>query len=369
LFEIFPHFAFLFFPLLLSQTPEILDMDRMRFKLVHGLLLGGALLLSSAAFSQENQLAEPSTLSQPAVETNTNSQEILRSYLQIQEQLHTALLTIEQNRQQTDEAGRRNVETISARLKLIEQALTAQREREAESAAKSQRLVLIIAAVFGGLGLLAMVATAWFQLRAMNRLAQFTSAGGNMLGHHPMGSLGSGEGAVTSVSAMPLPNANLLGAIERLEKRFLELQSATRASLPTHTVTQTNGEPRVSEVSGAGANEGAERVSLLIGKGQALLNMDQIEDALKCFNEALEADPTNADALVKKGTALERHKKLEEAIDCYDRAIASNNGMTLAYLCKGGVYNQLERFSEALECYEQALRTQQKGSETPMAVA
>ena len=43
--------------------------------------------------------------------------------------------------------------------------------------------------------------------------------------------------------------------------------------------------------------------------------------------------------------------------------------MTLAYLCKGGVYNQLERFSEALECYEQALRTQQKPSETPMAVA
>ena len=343
-------------------------MDWLRMRFVNGLILGAAIVLSSPAFGQESQPAEPSTTPEPVVETNTNSQEILRSYLQIQEQLHTALLAIEQNRQQTDEAGRRNVETISARLKLIEQALTAQREREAEAAEKSQRLVLMIAAIFGGLGLLAMAATAWFQLRAMNRLAQFTSAGGTMLGHHPMGSLGSGE-PVTSVSAVPLPNANLLGAIERLEKRFLELQSATRASLPTHTVTQTNGEPRVSEVSGAAASEGAERISLLIGKGQALLNMDQVENALACFNEALEVDPANPEALVKKGTALERSKKLEEAIDCYDRAIAANNGMTLAYLCKGGVYNQLERFSEALECYEQALRTQQKAAATPMAMA
>ena len=188
-----------------------------------------------------------------------------------------------------------------------------------------------------------------------------------MLGHHPpLGSLGSGETPVTNVSPVALPNSNLLGAIERLEKRFLELQNATRASLPTHTVTHTNGEPAVSEVSGPSSNEAAERVSLLIGKGQALMNMDQVENALDCFDQALELDPANAEALVKRGTALERQKKLEEAIECYDRAIAVNRGMTLAYLCKGGVYNQLERFSEALECYEQALRTQQKTSATPI---
>lgn len=345
-------------------------MDCMRLKYVNGLFLSVALLLSfPASGAQDPEDAEGVITSSPSVETSTNSQEILRAYLQIQEQLHSALLAIEQNRQQTDDAGRRNVETLSARLKLIEQALTAQREREGEAAEKNQRLILLIAGAFGGLGLLAMVATAWFQLRAMNRLAQITSAGGPMLGHHPVGSLGSGEPAMTTVTAVPLGNANLLGAIERLEKRFLELQSATRASLPTHTVTQTNGEPCVSEVSGANATEAAERVSLLIGKGQALLNMDQVDNALNCFNEALEVDPGNAEALVKKGTAFERQKKLEEAIDCYDRAIEANRGMTLAYLCKGGVYNQLERFSEALECYEQALRTQQKSTATPMAVA
>lgn len=363
-------------------------MDRMRLKKLHGLFLGGALLMNLSAFPADipqipgetpvpagtltnaTAIAESNAIA--AAEAKARSEEILRSYLQIQEQLHSAMLALEQNRNQADDAARRNVETISARLKLIEQALTAEREREAEAADKSQRLVLLVAGIFGGMGLLAMVITAWFQLRAMNRLAQMTAAGGTMLGHHPIGSLGSGE--VTNISALPVTNANsnLLGAIERLEKRFLELQSATRASLPTHTVTHTNGEPGVTEFSDGsegGSGQPVERVSLLLGKGQALLNMEQMDEALKCLNEALEIDPDNAEALVKKGTALERQKKLEEAIDCYDRAIAANSGMTLAYLCKGGVYNQLERFSEALECYEQALRSQQKTPAAPASVA
>ena len=332
-----------------------------------GLVVGSALMLSSATLQAQAQdtpqdLSVPEPVTQPVaanVESNAPSEEILRSYLKIQEQLHSALLAIEENKSQADEAARRNVETISARLKLIEQALTAQREREAETAEKSHRMVLIIAGVFGGLGLLAMAVTAWFQLRAMNRLAQMT-ANGAMLGHHPIGSLGSGE--VTNISAVPVnnANANLLGAIERLEKRFLEIQSATRASLPTHTVTHTNGESPVGDFSESSNGAGADRVSLLLGKAQALLNMDHVEEALKCLDEVLETDESNADALVKKGTIFERQKKLEEAVDCYDRAIAADSGMTLAYLCKGGVYNQLERFSEALECYEQALRSQQK---------
>jgi tetratricopeptide (TPR) repeat protein len=366
-----------------------LVMDRMRLKKIHGLFLASALVINFSAFAADipQSPGETPVPAAPSPEATSNaesnatanaeakarSEEILRSYLQIQEQLHSAMLAIEQNRNQADDAARRNVETISTRLKLIEQALTAEREREAVVADKSQRLVLLVAGIFGGMGLLAMVITAWFQLRAMNRLAQMSAAGGPMLGHHPIGSLGSGE--VTNISALPVTNANsnLLGAIERLEKRFLELQNATRASLPTHTVTHTNGEPSVTEFSdgseGGGTGENADRLSLLLGKSQALLNMDQLDEALKSLNEALEIEPDNAEALVKKGTALERQKKLEEAIDCYDRAIAANSGMTLAYLCKGGVYNQLERFSEALECYEQALRTQQKTSTAPAAVA
>ncbi len=91
-----------------------------------------------------------------------------------------------------------------------------------------------------------------------------------------------------------------------------------------------------------------------------MLNMDNAEGALACFDEILALDANHTEALVKKGSALERLRKLNEAIECYDKAIAADASMTIAWLYKGGLFNRMERFSEALECYEQALRTQEK---------
>jgi tetratricopeptide (TPR) repeat protein len=108
------------------------------------------------------------------------------------------------------------------------------------------------------------------------------------------------------------------------------------------------------------AAEEAERVSLLLGKGQSMLNLDDAQAAAECFEQALRIDPSNAEAWVRKGTALERLQQLNEAVECYDRAIASDGSLTIAYLHKGGLFNRMERYNEALECYEKALRTQEK---------
>ena len=75
---------------------------------------------------------------------------------------------------------------------------------------------------------------------------------------------------------------------------------------------------------------------------------------------ALGLDATNVEALVKKGGALEKLGRADEAIVCYDRAIELNSSATIAYLQKGGLFNRLARYDEALQCYEQALRTQEK---------
>jgi hypothetical protein len=72
----------------------------------------------------------------PTVAADTNSEAILRSYLQLQEQLHAALLAIEQTKEQADEAARKNAEMISAKLTLLEQALTVQQERDSDALKK-----------------------------------------------------------------------------------------------------------------------------------------------------------------------------------------------------------------------------------------
>jgi len=336
------------------------------------LLFFGLVLASSGA--EKNILTEPV----PRADETNEAQQTLRSYLQLQEQLHSTLLTIERTRKEADAAAKANADAIAQRLEAIEQTLGSQQRNEASLLQNSNRVTLLAAEIFAGLGLLAMIFTAWFLLRAMNRLAAVAAA------FPPAQSLGSGSTAsfasadLHRINVHPVeePSGQLLGVIERLEKRVHELEHTSHLSLPTNQDIQHNGanhspaattgpdaeaSPRPASVEKPVSNpDPADRIAVILGKGQSLLSLDKAEEAIACFDEALALDSHHAEALVKKGTALERLKRLDEAIACYDRAIAANRSMTLAYLYKGGVCNQLERFTEALECYELALRSQQK---------
>jgi tetratricopeptide (TPR) repeat protein len=299
---------------------------------------------------------------------SVDSQQILRSYLQLQEQLHSALLAIEQSRQESEQANKRSAEAVSARLKLIEQAITTQREREAESTRSANRMMVTVASVLGGIGLVAILLTLWFQFRAMNRLADIAGvlSPGHLMGHTPQSLLTAGESVPLASTRVDTASQRLLGAIDRLEKRVHELEHTGQAPGEERQGNgNANGNANGDAVADAIAIDSeeldaAQNASVLLGKGQALLNLGDAEKALECFDQILALQPDHPEALVKKGTALERLKRLEDAVRCYDHAIACDHTMTLAYLCKGGVFNQLERFSEALECYEQALRTQHK---------
>jgi tetratricopeptide (TPR) repeat protein len=301
----------------------------------------------------------------------TNAPDTLRALLQIQEQLHATQLALERNRQETEAAAARNAETLAGRLQGIEQALAAQRAQELEAMQSSNRGMLIVAGSFAALGFVAMLLMAYFQWRTISRLAEICSAlpVPYALGGVPaIAALGAGEAHRVSVGPPEQSNQRLLGALERLEKRIYELEHTARPPLSASTALPQeltalphpppNGDPVGASVNAPVAPEAA-RITLLLGKGQSLLNLDHAEEALACFDEILTLDVNHPEALVKKGAALERLRKSDEAIACYDRAIAADNNMTVAYLYKGGLFNRLERFGEALECYEQALRTQE----------
>jgi len=290
------------------------------------------------------------------VENAVEAQQALRAYLHLQEQLHQTLLTIEQNRKDGEAANQQNAEMLASRLKLIEQALTRQRENEVETARSSSKFALMVAAALGGVGLLVMLFTAWFLMRTARQFSELTAfATQPALGHNgPAGLLA--DGAHRS-SAAELSGGRLLGAIERLEKRMHDIE--TSSVLPRSGETST-GDHKIPDPFPTDPKEA--QIALLLGKGQSLLHLDQAENALKCFDEVLVLDPKNTEAYVKKGAAYERLKRLEDAIGCYDHALAVDDSMTLAYLYKGGVFNQMERFGEALQCYEKALRTQQKAA-------
>lgn len=329
--------------------------------------------------------ATPAEKSQASETDAFWAQHVVESYQQLQSQQESMMRDMEQSRQQAEVAAKRNADELEARLNRIEQSVSVDHEHEIEAMQNAHRFTLIVVGVCAGVGFLGMLFFAVFLLRVMNRrtetmIAQFT---GQVLGTgFTPAALGNGDTQIVIPNRVDQSTARFLNTIERLEQRIHDLEDSSETAVLTHPLAKKNGElssgngsngdsteanpPTEEELAAERAkNEKAERdahIALLLGKGQAHLNLQQADTALTCFNEVIELDPTNAEAAVKKGMALEKLGSLDEAIECYDRAIALDHSMTMAYLNKGGVFNRLERYGEALQCYELALRTQQKPS-------
>jgi tetratricopeptide (TPR) repeat protein len=270
----------------------------------------------------------------------------MRAYLQLQEQLHATQLSIERNRQEAETATARNADAIATRLQTLEKTLVTQRAQELEAGRSANRLMITIGGTFAVVAFLSLLLSAYFQWRTVSRLTEFSilPQASLTLGRAPSLGIGAGDSDLHPVTGALTEQVNrrLLGAVERLEKRIVELEHTAHPPLSEPTATADGA------VTG-----GTDRVTLLLAKGESLLRLDKTEGALACYDEILTLAPDHSEALVKKGDALERLRKIDDAIGCYDRAIADGHSLTVAYLHKGGLFNRLER-------YEEALRTQEK---------
>jgi tetratricopeptide (TPR) repeat protein len=314
---------------------------------------------SIAGFLPPLQGAEstPAAPAQTAVD-----EDLLRSFLELQGQLHSLQLAVDKNSQDTSEAAKETAEQMGRRLNGIEQALAAQRARELEAMQSSNRVMLTVAGTFAGVGLLAMVCMAYFQWRTISRLAEISAAlpVSRLLGPGAAG--WAGDHHLLTSGAAEDSNARLTGSLERLEKRLIDLEHTARTeprgALPAQTPTTLDEAHKKGNGNSTTVLEegGQSKLSLLLAKGQSLLNMDRAQEALAVFDDALKAAPNDGEALLKRAVALERMGQLQEALECCDRAIAADRTSTMAYLQKGGLYNRMERFEEAIQCYEAALQ-------------
>jgi len=302
---------------------------------------------------------------EPASDPLTNSanaNESLRSYLQVQEQLHATQLALERNRQETEALAAKNTAALEAKLKALETTLNTQKSAEwtamQETVSANNRMMLKVGGAIAGVGFFILLATGYLQWRSVNRLAEVSAQVQSSRQTLPMVTGGAallGGGTAQSQD-------RLFGALSLLEKRILQLENTAHPAIEAGvvtpgTTTATNGHDR----NGHGV-EDVEQAhdSVLIAKGESFLNLDQPMEALGCFDEILKTDPDHGEALVKKGLALEALQRHDEALSCYDKAIAAHADLTIAYLQKGGLFNRLERYEEALQCYEQALHAQEK---------
>jgi hypothetical protein len=235
---------------------------------------------------------------------DTNSQDILRRFLQLQEQLHATQLAIEHNRAQADAAAARNAKALGAQLSGIDQTLASQCAQELEAMQSSNNMILFVAGVFAVLGFLAMLSTAYFHWRTINRLAEITEA--SPMDHAlsakaSVAAFGTGNARLVSMGSPEQSSQRLLGTLERLEKRIYELEHSAHPPLPRNSSLNhedkdpppsSNGEADLAASEAAGGAPEAARITVLLGKRQSLLNLDQAEEAVACFDQVWPSMPT-----------------------------------------------------------------------------
>jgi Tfp pilus assembly protein PilF len=77
--------------------------------------------------------------------------------------------------------------------------------------------------------------------------------------------------------------------------------------------------------------------------------MNKYDEAIECYNKALEINPKYAEAWNNKGNAYFDMNKYDEAIECYNKALEINPKYAEAWYNKGLISFNLQRYEESKE--------------------
>ena len=95
----------------------------------------------------------------------------------------------------------------------------------------------------------------------------------------------------------------------------------------------------------------------------ALIDNQQLDDALVLLNKALIANPKNADAYFYKGSIYDTQKKSEQAIDSYKKSLEYNSQQDVTYYLIAIDYENLNNEKEALGYYKKFLEVYKSDDE------
>lgn len=105
--------------------------------------------------------------------------------------------------------------------------------------------------------------------------------------------------------------------------------------------------------------EDPSRVDALLGKAEALKNLNRYQESMACVEQVLGLNPSKlalAQAWIVRGLALAGLGKLNEAVECYDRSLEIDVCSTRGLMMKTMALDELQRYEEAIACCDQILQ-------------
>ena len=83
--------------------------------------------------------------------------------------------------------------------------------------------------------------------------------------------------------------------------------------------------------------------SLQQAKGKVFQKLNQLSEALSCFDTAIDIDPNEPDCYLEKGNVYYELNNFTDAIKCYDNAIRIDPTNTRAYVDKISALSKVKK--------------------------
>ena len=87
----------------------------------------------------------------------------------------------------------------------------------------------------------------------------------------------------------------------------------------------------------------------------ALESSQRFEEAVVCYDNALDIDSSDKDLWISKGVALEWLERLSDALACYDQALNLDLENRFVHFRRGQVMAKMGRHQDAVQAYDRAL--------------
>jgi stress-induced-phosphoprotein 1 len=94
----------------------------------------------------------------------------------------------------------------------------------------------------------------------------------------------------------------------------------------------------------------------LKAKGNAALQSEKYDEAVKYYTEAIQVDPSNHILYSNRSAAYAKTGKYNESLQDAEKTISLKNDWPKGYSRKGAALELLERFDEAVKTYEEGLK-------------
>ena len=90
-------------------------------------------------------------------------------------------------------------------------------------------------------------------------------------------------------------------------------------------------------------------------RGLCFADLNRHVEAIPCYDKALQIDPKNVAGWCNRGISLSALSRDEEALQCFDKALKVDAKHSIIWQKKGDTLLNLRRHEEALRCFDQAL--------------